>query len=157
MRFTIAAIGRLAKGRGKGADAHALFDEYAGRLSAPIVLKTCEEKRPLSGPEKKRREAELLSALIPKGALTVALDERGKTFTSAEFAKVLASWRDRGARDVCFLVGGADGLDDSVKKKTQLVLSLGAMTWPHLLVPALLAEQLFRAESILAGHPYHRE
>ena len=157
MRFTIAAVGRFAKGRGKGAHAHALFDDYAGRLSAPMVLKTCEEKRPLSASEKKRREAELLLALVPKGALTVALDERGKTFTSAEFARLLASWRGRGVRDVCFLVGGADGLDDSAKTGAQLVLSLGSMTWPHLLVPALLAEQLFRAESILAGHPYHRE
>ena len=157
MRVTIAAVGRFAKGRGKGAHAQALLDEYAGRLSASLTLKTCEEKRPLPVPERKRREAERLLALIPKGALTVALDERGKTFTSADFARLLGSWRSRGVKDVCFLVGGADGLDDSAKSRAELVLSLGPMTWPHLMVPVLLAEQLFRAESILAGHPYHRE
>ena len=157
MRVTIAAVGRFGGGRGKGAGARALFDDYAGRLSVPLALKSCEEKRPLAVPERKRREAELLFKLVPKSALVVALDRRGKVFSSADFARLLESWRNRGIKDVCFLVGGADGLDDSALPKAALVLSLGPMTWPHLLVPVLLAEQLFRAESILAGHPYHRE
>ncbi|MBM3565714.1 MAG: 23S rRNA (pseudouridine(1915)-N(3))-methyltransferase RlmH [Alphaproteobacteria bacterium] len=155
MRITIAAIGR--GGRGKDAHAGQMFDDYAGRLSAKLVLRTCEEKRPLPVADRKRREAELLSKLIPEGAFVVALDEKGKTVTSAEFAKLLGGWRGRGVKDLCFLVGGADGLDDSLKSGANLALSLGAMTWPHRLVPVLLAEQLFRAESILAGHPYHRE
>ena len=157
MRVTIAAVGRWAGGCGKGAPARALFDAYAERLALPLALKSCGEKRPLPRPERKRREAELLGKLVPKGALVVALDARGKTFTSADFARLLQSWRTRGIKDVCFLIGGADGLDDSTMTGAALVLSLGPMTWPHLLVPALLAEQLFRAESILAGHPYHRE
>ena len=157
MRFTIAAVGRIAGGRGKGAEARALFDGYAARLSVPLTLKSCEEKRPLAPAERKRSEAELLFKLVPKGALVVALDPRGKAYSSPDFARLVGSWRNRGAKDVCFLVGGADGLDDSATRRAALVLSLGPMTWPHLLVPALLAEQLFRAESILAGHPYHRE
>ncbi len=157
MRVTIAAVGRLEGGRGKGAEARFLFDGYAGRLAIPLALKCCEEKRRLPPAERKRREAELLLKLVPKGALVVALDERGKAFSSADFARLLESWRNRGIKNVCFLVGGADGLDDSAKTGAALVLSLGPMTWPHLLVPVLLAEQLFRAESILAGHPYHRE
>lgn len=157
MRVTIAAVGRFTGGRGKGAPARALFDDYASRLAVPLALKTCEEKRPLAPAQRKRREAELLFGLVPKGALVVALDRGGKTFSSADFARLLGSWRNRGIKDVCFLVGGADGLDDSALPGAALVLSLGPMTWPHLLVPVLLAEQLFRAESILAGHPYHRE
>ena len=173
MRFTIAAVGRIGGGRpnrgtssharggsparGKGSEARALFDGYAGRLSVPLALKACEEKRPLPPAERKRSEAERLFKLVPQGALVVALDQRGKAYTSAEFARLVGSWRNRGAKDVCFLVGGADGLDDSALSRAALVLSLGPMTWPHLLVPALLAEQLYRAESILAGHPYHRE
>ena len=157
MRVVIAAVGRSAGGRGKGAEARALLDSYAARLSMPLVLKSCEEKRPLAVQERKRREAELLQKLVPEGALVVALDARGKTFASPDFARLLGSWRNRGIKDVCFLVGGADGLDESALSGAALVLSLGPMTWPHLLVPALLAEQLFRAESILAGHPYHRE
>ncbi|MBM3952592.1 MAG: 23S rRNA (pseudouridine(1915)-N(3))-methyltransferase RlmH [Rhodospirillales bacterium] len=157
MRFTIAAVGRSGSGRGKGAEARSLFEAYAGRLASSLVLKYCEEKRKLLPAERKRREAELLLKLVPKGALVVALDEKGKAFASADFARLLGTWRGRGERHICFLVGGADGLDDSVLKGAGLVLSLGPMTWPHLLVPALLAEQLYRAESILAGHPYHRE
>jgi 23S rRNA (pseudouridine1915-N3)-methyltransferase len=157
LRITIAAVGRFSGGRGKGAPARALFDDYAGRLAMPLALETCEEKRPLAALERRRREAELLFKLVPKSALVVALDQRGKIFSSPDFARLLGSWRNRGIKDVCFLVGGADGLDDSARARAALILSLGAMTWPHLLVPVLLAEQLFRAESILAGHPYHRE
>ena len=157
MRVTIAAVGRFGGGRGKGAEARALFEQYAARLKMPLALESCEEKRPLPPPERKRREAELLAKLVPKGALVVALDQGGKSFASADFARLLGSWRDRGIKDVCFLVGGADGLDAQARSGATLVLSLGPMTWPHRLVPVLLAEQLFRAESILAGHPYHRE
>ena len=77
--------------------------------------------------------------------------------TSAAFAGLLGRWRDEGVRDIAFLVGGAEGLDGSVREAAALTLSLGAMTWPHLLARALLAEQLYRAQSILTGHPYHRE
>ena len=91
------------------------------------------------------------------GTVTIVLDERGKTLSSMEFAKALEGWRDGGKREARFLIGAADGHGDSERAEADLVLSLGAATWPHLLARAMLAEQLFRATSILANHPYHRE
>jgi 23S rRNA (pseudouridine1915-N3)-methyltransferase len=90
-------------------------------------------------------------------AVTVVLDERGKTLTSMDFAKKLEGWRDTGRREARFLIGAADGHDDAIRDKADLLLSFGPATWPHMLVRAMLAEQLFRATSILANHPYHRE
>ena len=93
---------------------------------------------------------------VPNGVI-VALDERGKTLSSIEFARKLEGWRDNGRREARFLIGGADGHDQSIKDKADLLLAFGPATWPHLLARAMLAEQLFRATSILANHPYHRE
>ncbi|MCF2515793.1 23S rRNA (pseudouridine(1915)-N(3))-methyltransferase RlmH [Sphingomonas sp. G124] len=90
-------------------------------------------------------------------AITVVLDERGKALSSMEFAKKLAGWRDTGRREVRFLIGAADGHDEASKREADLLLSFGPATWPHMLARAMLAEQLFRATSILANHPYHRE
>jgi 23S rRNA (pseudouridine1915-N3)-methyltransferase len=87
----------------------------------------------------------------------VALDERGRDLTSRDLADQIAAWRRDGQRDLAFLVGGPDGLDDAVLARADLTLALGRMTWPHRLVPALLAEQLYRASTILTGHPYHRD
>ena len=86
----------------------------------------------------------------------MALDERGRSLSSAAFADYLGRRRDEGVADLAFVIGGADGLAERVRSRADLVLSLGAPTWPHLLVRGLLAEQLYRAQSILAGHPYHR-
>ena len=94
--------------------------------------------------------------IFTERARIVALDERGRTETSDAFARRLAHWRDDGVRTVGFVIGGADGLDETVRKKADFVLSFGALTWPHMLVRAMLAEQIYRAQSILAGHPYHR-
>jgi 23S rRNA (pseudouridine1915-N3)-methyltransferase len=94
---------------------------------------------------------------LPDGAVTVALDERGKALSSTDLAKQLEKWRDGGKREVRFLIGAADGHDEELRKSADLLLSFGEATWPHLLVRAMLAEQLFRATSILANHPYHRE
>jgi len=90
-------------------------------------------------------------------AITVVLDERGKPLSSMAFAKKLEGWRDTGRREARFLIGAADGHDEELRGKADLLLSFGPATWPHLLVRAMLAEQLFRATSILANHPYHRE
>jgi 23S rRNA (pseudouridine1915-N3)-methyltransferase len=95
-------------------------------------------------------------ATVPREAIMVALDEKGTTMDSAAFAARLAAWRDGGRREIAFLIGGPDGLDPRVRSSADLMLSLGTMTWPHLLVRALLVEQLYRAQQILAGHPYHR-
>ena len=90
-------------------------------------------------------------------SVIIVLDERGKAMSSVELAKKLEGWRDGGKREAVFLIGAADGHDDGIRKSADLLLSFGPATWPHLLVRAMLAEQLFRATSILANHPYHRE
>jgi len=107
-----------------------------------------------SPPEAKRREGAALLAAVPDKALVVALDAGGAATDSPGLARLLERWLSRGAP--CFLIGGAEGLDGPVIRRADHLLSLGPMTWPHLLVRALLAEQLFRAQSILSGHPYHR-
>ncbi len=151
MRISVIAVGRARKGPER-----ALYDDFAGRLAWPIALVEVEERRPLPAAQKVRSEGELLRARVPKGAVTVALDGRGKALSSEDFATRLGRWRDDGIDEIAFLIGGADGLDGAVIETAALTLSLGAMTWPHLLVRGMLAEQLYRAEQILAGHPYHR-
>ena len=94
---------------------------------------------------------------LPANSVSIVLDERGKALPSTELAKKLEGWRDEGKREARFLIGAADGHDEGQRAKADLLLSFGAATWPHLLVRAMLAEQLFRATSILANHPYHRE
>ena len=93
----------------------------------------------------------------PPNSVSIALDERGTALSSSELAAKLESWRDGGKREARFLIGAADGHDDAGRARADLLLSFGPATWPHLLVRAMLAEQLFRATSILANHPYHRE
>jgi len=151
VRISIIAVGRARKGPER-----ALFDGFAGRLAWPVELVEVEERRPLPAAAKVRREGELLNARVPKGAVTVALDGRGKALSSEDLATRLERWRDDGIAEIAFLIGGADGLDHAVIETATLTLSLGAMTWPHLLVRGMLAEQLYRAEQILSGHPYHR-
>jgi 23S rRNA (pseudouridine1915-N3)-methyltransferase len=151
MRLHIIAVGRLKPGPHE-----ALARHYAERLTSPPTIREVEEKRPLPPAELREREGALLLAAVPKGAILVALDARGKTLASEAFAERLARWRDDGAGDLAFVIGGAEGLAETVRRQAQLVLSLGAMTWPHLLVRGMLMEQLYRAQQILAGHPYHR-
>ncbi|WP_114394295.1 23S rRNA (pseudouridine(1915)-N(3))-methyltransferase RlmH [Oleisolibacter albus] len=151
MRLWLAAIGRARPG-----PARDLFEEYRGRLSWPLTLKEVESKKRVEGEELKRLEAELLLSAIPDGATLVALDERGRTVSSEAFAQRIGQWRDGGVADLAFIIGGADGLADEVRRRAALVLAFGPMTWPHMLVRGLLAEQLYRAQQILAGHPYHR-
>jgi len=151
MRLWLAAVGRS-----RGGPARDLFDEYVGRLSWPFTLKEVEVKKRLSSDELKRQEADLLLAAIPAGAIVVALDERGKALPSESFAAKIGEWRDRGAGDIAFLIGGADGHGDAVRARADFLMAFGPMTWPHMLVRGMLAEQIYRAQQILAGHPYHR-
>ncbi len=152
MRITIAAVGRAKRGPEQD-----LYDTYAARLSWPLSLKEVEEKRPLTGEARIARESELLLQAVPEGAVTVALDERGRNMTSTKLAAWIGELRDTGRQDLCFLIGGADGLDPAVRARADLVLSCGALTWPHMLVRAMLAEQIYRCQQILSGHPYHRD
>ena len=151
MRLTVVAVGRA-----QDEPIQELWARYAARLKPPLVLRLVEDKRRGAPAELKAREARLLLDALPERALVVALDGRGKALDSAGLARQLGRWRDQGARDVAFVIGGADGLDDTVLDRAGLVLSLGPMTWPHQLVRVMLAEQLYRAQTILAGHPYHR-
>jgi 23S rRNA (pseudouridine1915-N3)-methyltransferase len=152
MRITLAAVGRAKAGPAKE-----LYQLYAGRLRWRLTLKEVEERRPLPPEALKEQEGELLLAALPRGARVIALDEGGKTLTSLDFAGLLGGWQDDGVQDLAFMIGGADGLSQAARQAADVILSLGRLTWPHMLVRGLLAEQLFRAESILSGHPYHRE
>jgi 23S rRNA (pseudouridine1915-N3)-methyltransferase len=105
----------------------------------------------------KEREAELILKALPSGTPLFALDEHGASWSSRDLAGQVAHWRDRGASELAFAIGGAEGLGGMVLEHAQATVSLGAMTWPHLLVRGMLLEQLYRAQQILAGHPYHRE
>ena len=101
-------------------------------------------------------EAALLRRAVPDGALICSLDERGRVMSSPQFADMLGGWRDQGRQDVAFVIGGADGIDPALRADADASLSFGAMVWPHMLVRVMLAEQLYRAASILSAGPYHR-
>lgn len=151
MRITIASVGKF-----KGGPLASLYAEYSNRLPWPLTLKEVEEKKPLKGPARKAREAELLMNAVPKGAVLFVLHETGKQMSSVEFARDLQRRADDGVQEIAFLIGGADGHDQTTLARADKLMSLGAMTWPHLMVRGLLAEQLYRASSILSNHPYHR-
>jgi 23S rRNA (pseudouridine1915-N3)-methyltransferase len=147
----------IAVGRAKPGPAQALFDVYANRLNPPLSLCEVDEKRSLPPDRLREQEAALLLSAAPKRAILVGLDESGITLDSAGFAARLGAWRDQSVGDLAFLIGGAAGHGAAVRERVDLVLSLGPMTWPHMLVRGLIAEQLYRGFSILAGHPYHKE
>ncbi|PJI37462.1 23S rRNA (pseudouridine(1915)-N(3))-methyltransferase RlmH [Ferrovibrio sp.] len=156
MKITIACIGKA--GRAKHDAAQSLIEGYSARLPWPVAIREVEDKKQGGTvTERKTREAALLLAAIPKGAVIVAMDERGKSLSSRQFADQLAGWRDHSEQEVAFLIGGADGLDPALTAKARLTLSLSAMTWPHLLARVMLLEQLYRAWSLQTGHPYHRD
>ncbi|HEY6430846.1 MAG TPA: 23S rRNA (pseudouridine(1915)-N(3))-methyltransferase RlmH [Acetobacteraceae bacterium] len=152
------AVGKLPrgpKGGPKGGPEAELFARYVARLRLRLVLTEVAEARGAAA-EVRRREGAALRAAVPTNGFVVALDLGGTETDSEGFAALVERWLVLG-RPVCFLVGGAEGLDKGVLARADHVLSLGALTWPHLLVRVMLVEQLFRARSIAAGHPYHRD
>ena len=151
MKLLIACVGRAGRGPERE-----LYDHFARRIRWPLALREVEEKRPLPAAQRVTREGELLLQAVPSRAAVVALDRRGKLLDSEAFADRLARWRDQSVTEIAFLIGGADGHGEAPLQKANLVLSFGAMTWPHLLARAMLAEQIYRAQQLLAGHPYHR-
>lgn len=159
MRLLIAAIGRL-----KAGPERELLARYVERTNAtgkalslaPLDIAEFSESAAQTAPKRKSDEAKTLLAAVPAGAKLIALDERGKAISSEDFAKKLARFRDDGAQATVFVIGGADGLDESVRKKADLAIAFGSATFPHQIVRILLAEQLYRAATILSGHPYHR-
>jgi 23S rRNA (pseudouridine1915-N3)-methyltransferase len=123
----------------------------------PVAIVELEVRQRLPASALKAREAALILEALPARARLIALDERGTMWSSRSLADRLAAWRDRGVAELAFAIGGADGLGAEVLDRADVIFSLGPMTWPHLLVRSLLLEQLYRAQQILAGHPYHRE
>ena len=154
MRVSICAVGRLRAGPEK-----LLIDDYLLRFDrtgralglGPATVLVVEDKKGGG----MAAEAALLARAVPAGALLCVLDERGESIGSPAFAGRLALWRDAG-RDLAFVIGGADGIDPGLRARADAALSFGPMVWPHMLVRVMLAEQLYRAASILAGAPYHR-
>ena len=158
MRLTLAAIGRTKSGPERE-----LAERYLDRaakagasLGLTFQLREIPESKATRPADRKRDEAAALIAAVPPGAVSIALDEHGDTMGSDAFAKKIGRWRDDGTSDIALFIGGADGLDPDLVKNARLVLAFGAMTWPHQLVRTMLAEQLYRAVTILSGHPYHR-
>ena len=155
MRVHLIAVGRLRAGpeRDLVEDYFQRFDRTGRPLGlGPVVEHEVEDKKNLG----MAAEADLLARAVPSGAVLVTLDERGKLMSSPEFAAMLARWRDGGRQDVAFVIGGADGLDPSLRAQADASVSFGAMVWPHMLVRVMIAEQLYRAATILGGGPYHR-
>jgi 23S rRNA (pseudouridine1915-N3)-methyltransferase len=156
VRLHICAVGRLRADQPE----RALVDDYMTRFNrtgralalGPLTVVEVEDKKGLG----MAAEAVLLDRAIPAGAVIVTLDERGRTLSSPDFADQLARWRDSGTQDVAFVIGGADGIAPSLRARADYSVSFGAMVWPHMLVRVMLAEQIYRAATILAGGPYHR-
>ena len=145
MGLTVLAIGRLKRG-----PETELVDRYSKRLKR---LKTTVRELPEK--ESKDKEGEALLGALADGAFVITLDERGKDLTSPELATLLGEKTDLG-QNIAFVIGGADGLSDAVKQRANASIRFGRMTWPHQIVRGLLFEQIYRAETILLGHPYHR-
>ena len=145
MKIYILAIGKCKK----DSPEDLLIKEYQKRLSWDLVIKEKENDTP-------QKEGEFLLSHIPNGAKVVVLDERGENMTSPALAQRIEEWRLNGSSQICFLIGGADGHLEQVRQRADLLLSFGRLTMPHMLIRAILAEQIYRAQTILSGHPYHR-
>lgn len=159
MRITVLAVGRAK--RSPEAEMVGDFRTRFSGLARPLGFRAfdlveIEPARASSSASAKAQEAERLRAALPGAARVVALDEHGKALGSVAFSDRLARWRDDGVQDCAFLIGGADGLDPGLLKAADMTLAFGPATWPHMMVRAMLAEQIYRAATILANHPYHR-
>jgi len=159
MRIVLAAVGRQRAGPER--EIVERYLERAGRagrslgFSGPDLIEV-EEGRERDAARRQRAEGQKLLAAVSPESRRIVLDARGRGLTTEELTELMARWRDEGAGTTAFLVGGADGHGEEVRREADLMLSLGAMTWPHLLVRAMLAEQIYRCMTVLAGHPYHR-
>jgi len=155
VRFDICAVGRLRAGPELD-----LFSDYVGRFDktgralgfGPLKLNEVDGKRN----QGRKNESDQLERSAPVGTVLCALDERGKTLTSPEFASQVSRWQDHGRSGITFLIGGADGIAPGLVAKADLTLSFGKMVWPHMLARVMLAEQLYRVATIMANKPYHR-
>ena len=150
MQLSIVAIGK-----GRASPENALAQNWLSRLKPAGKIIEIESKLP-AGPKRVEDEAQRLLRTIPDGSALGVLDPRGKDYSSEEFAALIGGWRDEGFGSAFFAIGGADGHANILRQKAKHTIALGRATWPHMLFRAMLAEQLYRANAILAGHPYHR-
>ena len=159
MRVVVIAIGRLKQGPERE-----LVERYRGRFDdigrklgfRGLEIYEISESRARDAATRIAEEAAAISALLPEKYVLVTLDERGDNVDSASFARHLGRWRDQSAANTIFVIGGADGLSPELQRKAKLRIAFGSATWPHQMVRVMLLEQIYRAATILAGHPYHR-
>jgi 23S rRNA (pseudouridine1915-N3)-methyltransferase len=160
MRVVIAAVGRL-----KAGPERELVERYRDRAAktgralgiSGIEIVEVRESRARAASRRVIEESIALASIIPDGAVIAVLDAGGTQLTSDSFAAQLRAWREDARRPLCFAIGGADGVGEALHRRADLVLAFGAATWPHQLVRIMLMEQIYRALTILSGHPYHRD
>ncbi|QOZ22571.1 MULTISPECIES: 23S rRNA (pseudouridine(1915)-N(3))-methyltransferase RlmH [Bradyrhizobium] len=159
MRLAVICIGRLKQGpeRELAERYRERFDDIGRKLGfRGLDIHDIAESRARDATTRIAEEAAAIAALIPDKSTLVALDERGKNVDSTSFAQQLGRWRDEGIAHTVFVIGGADGLSPELQRRASLRMAFGAATWPHQMVRVMLLEQIYRAATILAGHPYHR-
>lgn len=149
-------ISILAVGKQKSGPEADLMNKYVKQTRWKVSVVEYEDKKGGAVAERMTREGEALLSRTDSATKIVVLDERGKTMSSPAFSNMMKKWQDEGVPRVAFLIGGADGHAEFVRKKADVLLAFGEMTWPHMLVRAMLAEQIYRARTIIDGHPYHR-
>ncbi|HZP76961.1 MAG TPA: 23S rRNA (pseudouridine(1915)-N(3))-methyltransferase RlmH [Pseudolabrys sp.] len=159
MRIVVAAVGRLKQG--PEAELAERFRKRARDSGRNVGLRDLEiveirESKAREADKRMLEESIALTNIIPERAVVALLDERGKNLDSAGFANLIRQWREENRPAAVFIIGGADGLSPALRQKAKLHLSFGAATWPHQLIRIMLLEQIYRATTILAGHPYHR-
>jgi 23S rRNA (pseudouridine1915-N3)-methyltransferase len=152
MQITILAVGKIRNGI-----FNQLYELYVKRLRWEIILYEIESHNKKSGEEQQKDESMRLITLIPSDACVITLDERGKLLSSRELASWVEQKIEEGTKDICLIIGGPNGLGPDILFKSNLILALGRATWPHLMVRGMIAEQIYRVQQILSGHPYHRD
>ncbi|MDD9912795.1 MAG: 23S rRNA (pseudouridine(1915)-N(3))-methyltransferase RlmH [Alphaproteobacteria bacterium] len=154
MKITVIATGKPKKG-----PLLELSDLYQKRLNAyfPTSIIELPQSKSNSAVQIKQQESIVQLAKIPNNSVVIALDERGKQPTTQKLAEKIQTWRDTGSAQLCFIIGGAEGLSDDVRQRADFILSLSALTLPHQMARVVMLEQIYRSATILAGHPYHRE
>ncbi|MEE2999917.1 MAG: 23S rRNA (pseudouridine(1915)-N(3))-methyltransferase RlmH [Pseudomonadota bacterium] len=151
MKFTILTVGRIKKGPEKN-----LCDLYLKRIKWSVLIEEVEEKRSLPINQMKTKESELLLKKLPEDCFLVALDQSGQEFSSKEFSEQILKWQSQYVKQLVILIGGSNGFNSNVLEQADLKIAFGRMTWPHMFTRIMLLEQLYRAQSILDGHPYHK-
>jgi 23S rRNA (pseudouridine1915-N3)-methyltransferase len=160
MRLTIAAVGRLK--RGPERDLVARYHDRALKAGRSVGFRAVDlveinESPARDAARRMTEESIAIATVIPDGAAVVVLDERGESLNSPAFTEILRRWRDNGREAAVFVIGGPDGIAGNLRDRAELRLAFGGATWPHQLVRVMLLEQIYRAVTILSGHPYHRE